>query len=85
MDRVVRHVSPETMPYLSGISMTNEGRIDFDQLFNNLISSGTSDHSNVVNTILNELLVGWIVETRDEFGERLASEVAQIVEPLKKS
>ena len=84
MDRVVRHVSPETMPYLSGISMTNEGRIDFDQLFNNLISSGTLDHADVVNSILNEILVGWIVETRDEFGERLEAAVAQVVEPLKK-
>src|SRR5205814_3485733 len=29
-DRVLRHVSPESMPYLSGMNMVNEARIDFD-------------------------------------------------------
>ena len=31
-DRVVLHLSPEVLPYLSGINLMNEGRVDFDQL-----------------------------------------------------
>ena len=42
MDRVVLHLSPETLPYLSGMSIVNEARIDFDQLLNNLIASGSA-------------------------------------------
>ncbi|HEV3484060.1 MAG TPA: DUF4388 domain-containing protein, partial [Vicinamibacterales bacterium] len=34
MDRVVLHLSPETLPYLSGMNFVNEGRVDFDQLLN---------------------------------------------------
>ncbi|MFP5246311.1 MAG: DUF4388 domain-containing protein, partial [Thermoanaerobaculia bacterium] len=41
MDRVVLHLSPETLPYLSGMSFVNEGRLDFDQLLNNLYASGS--------------------------------------------
>src|SRR5205085_1093488 len=42
IDRVAIHLSPETMPYLSGMNLVaNEARIDFDQLLNNLIASGS--------------------------------------------
>ena len=31
VDRVVQHLSPSILPMLTGISLVNEGRIDFDQ------------------------------------------------------
>ena len=52
MDRVILHLSPGTLPYLSGMSFVNEGRIDFDQLLNNMYAAGTSDHGTVVRTVL---------------------------------
>jgi hypothetical protein len=84
IDRVVLRVSPETMPYLSGMNLVvNEARVDFDQLLNNLIASGSQDHNAVVQTILNELLYGWIVEVR-EFGPEMENEVTRVAKSLGK-
>lgn len=82
MDRVVLHLSPETLPYLSGMNFVNEGRLDFDQLLNNLFASGSSDHGAVVHAVLNELLTGWLYEVR-EFGEPLESDVARVASTLR--
>ena len=84
MDRVVLHLSPETLPYLSGMSLVNEGRIDFDQLLNNLIASGSVDQRQVVLNVLNELLYGWIYEVRSEFGVNAESEVVKIAGGVKR-
>lgn len=83
LDRVVLHISPEVMPYLSGINVMNEGRIDFDQLLNNLISSGSIDREEVVDSVLNELLYGWIYEIRAEFGARLEERILPLVERVR--
>lgn len=85
MDRVVLHLSPETVPYLSGMTFINEGRIDFDQLFNNLIKSGSENHTAVVHNVLNELLYGWILEIKSEFGgTSLEKDVVALVNRLKR-
>ena len=84
MDRVTLHLSPETLPYLSGMTFVNEGRLDFDQLLNNLYASGSSDHGNVVSTVLNELLYGWVYEIKSEFhGQPIASEVMVLADGVK--
>jgi len=85
MDRVVTHCSPETMPYLSGMNFVNESRIDFDQLYNNLIASGSHDHATVVQTVLDELLYGWIFEVKREFGSEAESEVVRLANSLKRN
>ncbi|MFN2441794.1 MAG: DUF4388 domain-containing protein [Thermoanaerobaculia bacterium] len=82
VDRVARHLSPGMLPYLSGISLLNEGRLDFDQLLNNLISSGSDDQAAIVETLLDELLCGWILEIRAEFGAELDEPIAVVVESL---
>ncbi len=85
IDRVVLHLSPETMPYLSGMNMVNEGRIDFDQLLNNLIASGSQNQSLVVHTVLHELLYGWILEVKSEFGgTSLEKDVIAMVQQVKR-
>jgi len=85
IDRVVLRVSPETMPYLSGMNLVvNEARVDFDQLLTNLIASGSKDHDGVVHNVLNELLYGWIVEVR-EFGPEMENEVTRVAKSLGKS
>jgi hypothetical protein len=84
MDRVVLHLSPETLPYLSGMNLVNEGRVDFDQLLNNLIASGSVDQREVVLNVLNELLYGWIYEVKREFGSQTESEVVKIAMEVKK-
>lgn len=84
MDRVVLHLAPETLPYLSGMNMVNEGRVDFDQLLNNLIASGSNDRTAVIHNVLNELLYGWIYETKAEFGSAVETEVVRIADSLKK-
>ncbi len=84
MDRVVLQLQPETTPYLSGMNFVNEGRIDFDQLLNNLIASGSTDRNAVVLNILNELLYGWIYEIRREFGAETEAEVVHIAEALRR-
>ncbi|MEA2571078.1 MAG: hypothetical protein QOI24_3079 [Acidobacteriota bacterium] len=85
MDRVVLHVSPETLPYLSGMNLVNEGRIDFDQLLTNMIASGSSDRASIVHAALNELLYGWIIEIRTEFGDGAEKEVVRMVEALRRA
>ncbi|HVS30652.1 MAG TPA: DUF4388 domain-containing protein [Thermoanaerobaculia bacterium] len=82
MDRVVLHLSPETMPYLSGMNLVNEGRIDFDQLLNNLIASGSADQRSVVHNVLNELLYGWIYEIKTEFGQPMETQVVKLAETI---
>jgi hypothetical protein len=84
IDRVVAHLSPETLPYLIGINLGNEGRVDFDQLLNNLISSGALDRGMVVDNVLSELLYGWIFETRSSFESGLDDQVNAIVAGLKR-
>ena len=83
-DRVVLHLSPGTLPYLSGMTFVNEGRIDFDQLLNNLYASGSRDHATVVQTVLDELLSGWIFEVRREFGGALEHDVLQAARSLRR-
>ena len=78
MDRVVLQLSPETLPYLSGMNFVNEGRLDFDQLLNNLIASGSANRASVVQNILDELLYGWIYEVRREFGHQMEDEVVTL-------
>ena len=85
MDRVVLHLSPETLPYLSGMNFVNEGRLDFDQLLNNLYASGSRSHSSVVQSLLDELLFGWVYEIRSEFsGSPMEAEVSKLAESLRK-
>lgn len=85
MDRVILHLSPETLPYLSGMNFINEGRVDFDQLFNNLIASGSENHAPIVHNVLNELLYGWILEIKSEFGgTSLERDVVSLVNKLKR-
>ena len=84
MDRVVLHLSPETMPYLSGMNFVNEGRVDFDQLLNNLIASGSEDRTGLILSVLDELLYGWIYEIKREFGHPMESQVVKIAGSLKK-
>lgn len=81
-DRVVRNVAADRLPFLSGISMTNEARVDYDQLSINLFASGLDDRRSVADDVLNQLLYGWIVETRQEFGDKLQPQVDEVVEPL---
>lgn len=83
MDRVVLHLSPETLPYLSGMSFVNEGRIDVDQLLDNLYASGSSDHGVIVQRALNELLTGWIFEVKREFGPEMEAEVVRLAETVR--
>lgn len=83
VDRVVVHLSPETLPYLSGMNLVNEARIDVDQLLNNVIASGTSDHAAVVQRVLDELLYGWMYEVKNEFGSEMEAEVVRIAGSLK--
>ena len=84
MDRVVLHLSPDTMPYLSGMNMVNEARIDFDQLLNNLIASGSHDQRAVVYNVLNELLYGWIYEIKTEFGQAMETQVVKLAETIRR-
>jgi hypothetical protein len=83
-DRVIMHVSPETLPYLSGMTFVNEGRIDFDQLLNNLYASGSRDHGTVVRNVLKELLFGWIYEVKTEFSGELDAAVNRLADSLPK-
>jgi hypothetical protein len=84
MDRVLLHLSPETMPYLSGMNFVNEGRVDFEQLLNNLYASGSRDHAAVMNRVCNELLYGWVYEVKAEFyAQPVESEVVKIAESLR--
>lgn len=82
-DRVVVHLAPGTLPYLSGISFVNEGRLDFDQLLNNLYASGSRDHTAVVQTVLDELLYGWLYEVKAEFGPAMETEAVKAAGTLR--
>lgn len=83
-DRVALHLSPGTLPYLSGMTFVNEGRLDFDQLLNNLYASGSLDHGAVVQTLLDELLYGWLYEIKSEFGAAMESEAVNLAGSLKR-
>lgn len=85
VDRVIARMSPQTLPYLSGMNLiVNESRVDFDQLLNNLVASGAGDHRATVQELLNELLYAWILEVRLEFEDRLEEKLAVILEQLKR-
>jgi Domain of unknown function (DUF4388) len=83
IDRVVLHLSPGTLPYLSGMNLVNEARIDFDQLLNNMIASGATDHSTIVQNVLNELLAGWVFEVKSEFGGETEAVVMEVARSVK--
>lgn len=84
VDRVVAHLGPEMLPYLSGMSMINEGRVDFDQILDNLIASGSVDKHALVDGLLSEMLYGWILEIRKEFGPGSENEVNKVIEALRR-
>ena len=68
--------------HLVNAQLVNEGRIDFDQLFNNLVASGSAHHATVVHNVLNELLTGWMFEVKSEFGGAVEGEVNRLAETL---
>jgi hypothetical protein len=84
VDRVVMHVSPAVLPYLSGMTLINEGRVDVDQILTNLIASGSVDQKKAVHEVLNELFYGWLIEIRSEFGSRLEEQIAPVVESIRR-
>jgi Domain of unknown function (DUF4388) len=84
VDRVILGLSGDVLPYLSGINLLNEGRVDFDQLHNNVIASGSSDRHVIVQSVMTELLYSWIVEVRRELQGRLEPEMFAILQTLKK-
>jgi hypothetical protein len=84
MDRIVSSLSPEVQRYLSGINLVNEGRVDFDQLLNNLIASGSADQRSAAAEVLNELLYGWIYEIKKNFGAELDGGVNNALAVLKR-
>jgi hypothetical protein len=84
VDRVVQHLSPEVRPLLSGITLVNEARVDFDQLMNNLIAAGVKNESETIYAVMNELLYGWVYEIKREFGSDLDLQVNQILRPLRR-
>ena len=65
------------------MNFVNEGRLDFDQLLNNLIASGSHDQLAVVNNVGNELLYGWIYEIRREFGAQTEAQVVALAQALR--
>lgn len=83
VDRVATHLSPGMLPYVSGINLLNEGRIDFDQLQNNLIASGSAEQTRLVDALLDEILTGWIHEIRSEFGTEFDAPLTQAIEKLE--
>jgi hypothetical protein len=78
MDRVIVHLSPATLPYLAGVSLVNNARIDFDHLLNNVIAAGAGDYPAVIRKVLDELLRGWIKEIRSEFGPEMEAEAMKV-------
>jgi hypothetical protein len=78
MDRVLMRLPPAMIRHVAGMSLVNEARIDFDQLLNNVIASGASDHPAVIRDILKELLAGWISEIGTEFGPEMEAEVRKM-------
>jgi hypothetical protein len=84
VDRVVMHLSPAVLPYLSGMTLINEGRVDIDQILTNLIASGSVDQKKAVHEVLNELFYGWLIEIRSEFGSRLEEQIAPVVETIRR-
>lgn len=78
VDRVVLRLSPEALTHLSGMTLVNESRIDVDQLLNNVVAAGSADQASDVRRVLDELLAGWIVETKNEFGSEAEAEVLRL-------
>lgn len=85
MDRVVLRLSPARLAHLSGMNFVNEGRVDFDQLLNNIYASGAPDRAAAVESVCDELLYGWVHEVKAEFaGQPVAGEVARLAEAVKR-
>lgn len=83
VDRVVSRVSPQNMQYLSGMSMVNEGRIDIDQLLTNLGPASAHDRRQIVQDLLNEMLYGWALEIRTEFGAEFDAAIAAAQDKIR--
>jgi len=83
VDRVVTRVSPQNMKYLSGISMVNEGRLDVDQLLTNLGPVNAHDKRQIVQDLMNEMLYGWALEIRTEFGAEFDTAIAAAQEKIR--
>jgi len=83
VDRVVTRVSPQNVKYLVGISMVNEGRIDIDQLLTNLGPANAHDKRQIVQDLMNEMLYGWALEIRTEFGPQFDAEIAAAQEKIR--
>jgi hypothetical protein len=78
MDRVIVHLSPTMLPFLAGVSLVNNARVDFDHLLNNVIATGASDYPAVIRNVLDELLRGWIKEIGSEFGAEMEAEATRV-------
>ncbi|MCM2315520.1 MAG: DUF4388 domain-containing protein [Thermoanaerobaculia bacterium] len=84
VDRVVSRVSPQNAALLQGMSMVNEGRVDVDQLLTNLSAASPHEKRQIVQDLMNELLYGWVLEIRTEFGDQLDAAVATAQQKIRK-
>jgi hypothetical protein len=82
VDRVVTRVSPQNLKYLAGMSMVNEGRIDV-QLLTNLGPASAHEKRQIVQDVMNEILFGWVLEMRTEFGDAFDPEIAAAQERIR--
>jgi hypothetical protein len=79
----VTRVSPQNLKYLAGMSMVNEGRIDVDQLLTNLGPASAHEKRQIVQDVMNEILFGWVLEMRTEFGDAFDPEIAAAQERIR--
>lgn len=83
VDRVVTRVSPQNAQYLAGMSLVNEGRLDVDQLLTNLGPVNAHDKRQIVQDLMNEMLFGWVLELRTEFGDSFDAAIAAAQETIR--
>jgi len=63
-------LDPSIKGRLEGMDFHNEGRIDYDLLYNSLVASGVNSIPQALQDILNEILYGWVFRIRKVYGDQ---------------
>ena len=69
IDEIYEDLDEQVKSGLEGCNLHNEGRLDFDILYNNFVASKAPSLPQAFQDVLNEVLYGWVFKIRHRFGD----------------
>lgn len=72
----------EVKKHMGECSFSNEGRLDFDLMYNNLVSDQVENLSQAFQDIMNDILYTWVFHIRQRFGDKFNTSLDSVINAI---